>query len=374
MKSNHLQLKPAPHRFRRILVKVGTAVLTRANGRLDYNIIADLLDQLAQVVKAGTEVILVSSGAVGAGREYFRFEGVKDPLIKKQMLSAVGQGRLFQVYADYFREQGMTPAQALLTQRDFKDDQGFENIKNTLEHLLTQGVLPIINENDVVSYAEHSFGDNDQLAAMTAILMEVELLVILSDIQGFFEADPHRFPEAKLIPQVKTITPAMWEGCAESFSQGGTGGMFSKLKAAELANSYGIETVLTYGKKGDALLQVLAQWGDLKTGTWFQAKAGAKLAGNRRWVKAAFGPKGVMTLDPGAVKALRGKDRKSLLAVGIVSCQGKFQPGDLVLLQDEAAIRIGVGLVGVDDQQMQAWTKQKPQNQVVIHADHLKLY
>ncbi len=354
----------------RILVKVGTNVLTRANGRLDYNIMADLTEQILTLKKEGYEVVLVSSGANGAGREFFEFSTVQDPLIRKQMLSAVGQGRIFQVYGDFLREQGVMPAQALLTRKDFHDPTSYNNIKTTLENLLAHGVLPIINENDVVSYAEYSFGDNDQLAALTAILLEVDQLIILSDIEGFFTADPHLHPAATLIEEVEEITPAMWAMCEDSFAKGGTGGMYSKLKAAELATSYGIPTRVTAGKKSHCLLSAIQQG---RGGTHFRPQGKRlKLTAHGKWVQTAAQNKGTLVVDGGAEKAL--KARKSLLAVGLIEARGDFAAKEVVLIQNEKGIRLGAGLVNQASPEIGQWLqKHKPQNTIVIHANHLYL-
>lgn len=353
----------------RILVKVGTNVLTRSNGRLDYNIIVDLCDQIVTLKREGHQVLLVSSGAAGAGREVCDFGHIDDPLILKQMFSAVGQGRLFQHYADKFEKSNVRPAQALVSRKDFLDPTSYSNIKITLENLLDHGVLPIINENDVVSHAASSFGDNDQLAALTAVLMEVDQLVILSDIEGFYTADPHQNPQAALIEEVEEITDELRAMCEDNFSKGGTGGMFSKLKAAELASNYGISTRITSGKIVGSLLDaVKAQVG----GTHFKAAPKRKnLTGHSKWVEAACQEKSLI-VDSGAAKAL--KDRSSLLAVGLIEIEGDFSAKEVVLLQTKEGLHLGAGLVNQSSTEIRQWLQEgKPQNKIVIHANHLYL-
>ncbi|MGK0290442.1 MAG: glutamate 5-kinase [bacterium] len=353
-------------RKKRILVKVGTNVLTRPNLRLDYNRISDLVEQLC-IIKDEYDVIFVSSGAVGAGREFSLFTDEPDPLIRKQMLASVGQGRLFQVYADFFKEYSVMTAQALLTQGNFSSKDAYSNIKNTLEGLLRNDVLPIINENDVVSNEEVGFGDNDQLAALTAALMEADILVILSDIQGFFTADPKRDPSAKLIPVVEKITPELMTLCEETISTGGTGGMYSKIKAAEIATKHGIHTIIASGKEKNSLIKAVQE---RSIGTFFRAVGEKKLGTKGAWMNSGIHFKGVITIDAGAEKALH--NNKSLLAVGVHRVQGSFQKNDVVLVQNKNKIRIGAGLAKVDSKQIKnVLGNEQAQGLIAIHTNNL---
>lgn len=353
---------------KKILIKVGTHVLGRDNGRLNYNRISDLVDQIVRLRKE-YQVILVSSGAIRAGREFCRFENEKDPLIKGQMLASIGQGRLFQVYSDFFREHSIITAQALLTSGNFRWKDSFQNMKSTLEGLLDNNIMPIINENDVTSYRESSFGDNDQLAALTAAMLNADLLVLVSDIIGFFTADPKKNPKAKLIQKVDRITPKLMQLCENSLSDGGTGGMLSKLKAAELATQHGIPTIVCSGKEPDCLIK--AGFQD-PPGTYFvpvNDKKRLSLRGN--WMTTAADIKGTITIDSGAEKAL--KTDKSLLAVGVTGVQGKFNRKDVILIQNESGFRIGTGLANHTCDDIKEWvrTKTKPKGVVVVHKNHL---
>jgi glutamate 5-kinase len=353
---------------KRILVKVGTHVLGRENGRLNYNRISDLVDQIITILK-DYQVILVSSGATRAGREFCDFPEEKDPLIKRQMLASIGQGRLFQVYSDFFREHSVITAQALLTSGNFRWKESFRNMKSTLEGLLNQQVQPIINENDVTSYKESSFGDNDQLAALTATMMKVDRLVILSDIVGFFTADPKKDKTAQLIRQVDRITPELLTLCEDSLSEGGTGGMLSKLKAAELATHHGIPTIVCSGTEKDCLLNAVF---NETTGTYFSASPNRKpLSLRGTWMNSGADVKGVITIDQGAAKAL--SNNRSLLIVGVTAIEGKFNQKDIVLVQNEEKIRIGTGIVNHNSQYLKRITKQKsrPKGVIVIHKNHL---
>jgi glutamate 5-kinase len=353
---------------KRIVVKVGTHILGRPNGRLNYNRISDLVDQIQELRKTH-RVILVSSGAIRAGKEFFQFKQEEDPLKKRQMLAAIGQGRLFQVYTDFFRERSVITAQALITYDDFRRKESYDNIKNALEGLLENEVMPIINENDVVSFSESSFGDNDQLAALTASMLNADLMVLLSDIVGFYTADPKKDPDAELITTVDTISPDLLALCEDSLSDGGTGGMLSKLRAAEIASDHGIPTIVCSGKEKNCLLKAA---GGKTSGTLFKpAHEKKELSPRGKWMTSAASIKGTVTIDEGAEKAL--KNKKSLLAVGVKSVKGNFSRRDVVLIENTQKSRIGTGLVNYpsDEIRKMAKSKEKPKGVIVIHKNHL---
>lgn len=352
----------------RIVIKVGTNVLTRQNQRLDFNLISDLVEQISVLKQRdGHEILLVSSGAVGAGREKFDFQLEKDPLIKKQVLASIGQGRLFQVYSDFFIEQGIITAQALLTRSDFQSKISYRNIKSAFDGLLSSGIVPIINENDVVSVQATGFGDNDQLAALAAALMEVDLLIILTDIYGLYTADPKKDKEAKLIEKVEQITPELETFCGSTLSSGGTGGMYSKLKAAQIATEHGIPTVVTCGKEEACLLKVME--GKAKA-TEFLARKKKKLNTRGTWMNTGAHITGSLSIDSGAVSALL--NNKSLLAVGVHSMEGDFQKGDVLLIKDLNGIRIGAGLAKLDSESLQTLIQeQNTRGVIVVHKNNL---
>ena len=352
----------------RILIKVGTHILGRDNGRLDYNRISDIVDQIVQVRKTH-EIILVSSGATRAGKEFRQFFEVKDPLVRRQMLASIGQGRLFQVYSDFFREHSVITAQALLTSGNFRWKSSYQNMKTALEGLLDNEVLPIINENDVTSHRESSFGDNDQLAALTAAMMNVDMMILLSDIVGFFTADPKNDPTAELIPTVTQITPDLLQMCEDSLSEGGTGGMLSKLKAAEFATLHGIPTIVCSGKEKDCIVK--ATNGET-IGTYFETSKEKKQFSSRgSWMITGADVKGSITIDSGAQNAL--KNNKSLLAVGIMAVEGNFSRKDVVLIQNEEKIRLGTGMTNYESKKIRQLIKstEKPKGIVVVHKNHL---
>lgn len=364
----------------RIVVKVGTNVLTRPNKRLDYNRIMDLVEQISTLHEEKYQVVFVSSGAAGAGREYFQFENEKDPIIRKQMLASIGQGRLFQVYADFFREHTVIPSLALISRKDFHSKTSFKNMKSTLEGLLQNNIVPIINENDVVSHRESTFGDNDQLAALTAAMLQADLLVILSDIPGFYTADPKKDKKAKLIPKVEKISQELISLCEDSLSDGGTGGMYSKVKAAELASSHGIATVVTSGKEENSLLKAVREGG---IGTYFVAQRKKQLSVRGKWMVTGANLKGVITIDDGAQKAVQHKKKgqnhmekdmkNSLLAVGVIDVEGEFKKKDVILIQNSNKIRIAVGMTNYSSKEIKEMieTKEKSKGKIVIHQNHL---
>jgi len=273
------------------------------------------------------------------------------------------------VYSDFFREHSVITAQALLTAGNFRWKDSFQNMKAALEGLLENDIMPIINENDVTSHRESSFGDNDQLAALTAAMMNADLLVLVSDIVGFFTADPKKNPDARLINRVERITPDLMELCENSLSEGGTGGMLSKLKAADLATRHGIPTIVCSGTEPDCLIRA----GRHETsGTYFvpvNRKKQLSLRGN--WMTTAADVKGTITIDAGAEKALK-KD-KSLLAVGVIGVEGKFNKKDVILIQNQEGFRIGAGLANHSCSEIRSWIGEsaRPKGVIVVHKNHL---
>ncbi len=351
-----------------VVVKVGTHILGRSNGRLNYNRISDLVGQIIELRKTH-RVVLVSSGAIMAGKEFCEFTEEKDSLKKRQMLASIGQGRLFQVYSDFFREYGVITAQALITFEDFRRKESYDNIKNALDGILNNDIMPIINENDVVSFRESTFGDNDQLASLTASMLSADLMILLSDIVGFYTADPKKDPDAKLIKTVEQISLDLLALCEDSLSDGGTGGMLSKLKAADLASQHGIPTIVCSGKEKNSIIKAVK---GKTTGTYFKpSREKTRLSIRGKWMMTAANIKGTITIDAGAEAAL--KDKKSLLAVGVNSIKGDFVKRDVVLIENSEKSRIGAGLVNYSAGEIRKFikAKEKPKGVIVIHKNHL---
>ncbi len=358
-------------RKERLVIKVGTGVLTQPNQQLDYNVIHQIVGQIGALRRAGHQVVLVSSGAAGAAHGLADFSAEHKSLLRRQLMTAVGQPRLMSLYTDFFREHQITVAQALLTRFDFGDRERYLNIRNVMEGLLELGVLPILNENDPVVSEALTFGDNDYLAAAVAPTIAATRLFLLTVADGFYAGgDPKDTPDARLLPEVSEITPDLWASCASSLSRGGMGGMLSKLKAADMATSFGIETHIVPGKVPDVVPRVLA--GE-RMGTRFLPTP-KRLKGYRQWLRFGALTNGRIYVDAGAARALA--NNKSLLPAGISRAEGSFQPGDIVEIFGGADEKLGVGLINfsaADLNAMLAGDRKAERSVEAIHKDRLLL-
>ncbi|MGA9770873.1 MAG: glutamate 5-kinase [Blastocatellia bacterium] len=337
---------------RRIVIKLGTAVLVRDDGGLALSRFYSFIEAIADLKRAGREVLLVSSGAVGLGAERLGITRRPQLLPLKQALAAVGQGRLMSLYSDAFERLGVTTAQVLLTEEDFSNRQRYLNLRGTLVKLLELGVLPIINENDTVSTAELesldsaspvkiNFGDNDKLSALVASKIEADLLVMLTDVEGLYTMDPGSSSEAALIPLVEEITPEIdnLARASSSTSRVGRGGIRTKLDAARIATRSGCAAVIASGKLPGVIARVFA--GE-ELGTLFLPQS--SLPGKRRWIAFATSVKAALVVNEGARHAL--EDRKaSLLAAGILDVRGQFERGDVVSILDDQEHEFARGIV-----------------------------
>jgi len=328
--------------YRRIVAKFGTSLLTGGSDRLEQNIMSRLVAQVAQLHKQGLEMLIVSSGAIASGRHKLGLTEKIKGIPLKQVLASVGQHRLMSLYEQLFRKYDITVAQALLAKVDLLDRAGYLNARNTLLALLELGVICIANENDVVAVDElHEarFGDNDNLSAMVANLIDADLLMILTDTGGLYTADPHLDPKARLIPQVERIDSEIERLAAGTSSKLGTGGMITKIEAARLATSSGVTVVIADGREPDIILR-LAKGEAL--GTRFLPTT-SKLESRQRWMLSGLATKGKLVVDSGAAIALR-KQKRSLLAAGIKGVDGEFQRGDIVNIYDPQGSRVGCGI------------------------------
>ena len=351
-----------------LLIKIGTRLLTKNNQKLDYKCIQNIIHQIAKLHKEFS-IILVSSGAVGAGREFI-IPDIKDPITQKQVLASLGQVRLLQIYFNFFQKKKILIAQALITKEDFQKKESYFNMKEIFFQLLKKDIIPIINENDVTSSFENTFGDNDQLAALTAALMEVEKMVILSDIDGLFTDDPKNSKQVKPIPKIKNIDQTILQYAKQSLSDGGTGGMYSKLQAAQITTEHGITTVLCNGKNKDALLKAI--YCEENCGTLFLPKKKKKLSFYGKWIKTVARIEGKIFIDSGAVDALR--QGKSLLAVGITSIEGNFKKRGIVLILSDTGIRVALGVSREDGTKLkEILFSNKKKGVTIVHCDYLYL-
>ena len=323
----------------RLVLKLGSSTVTR-DGTLDAPRLIDYARVIAALRDAGHSVVLVSSGAVAAGRALMRAHTSDPAVIGKQMLAAIGQPRLMALYGELFGHYGMTVAQVLLTRADLDDRRRYLNARNTFEAMLAAGVLPIVNENDTVATEEIRVGDNDQLSALVSSLVDARLLVLMTDQTGLFDANPRSHPEATLIARVDEaeIPAAIWAAAGSGAGVLGTGGMQTKLKAAEIARRNGADVVIADGRLPQQLAAIVR--GDA-IGTRFSATAQARDA-RGRYILAGLRDGVGVRVDAGAIDALRGG--RSLLGVGVCSVDGEYDRGDTVAVHDREGRVIARGI------------------------------
>lgn len=362
-----------------IVVKVGTRVLSRPDGRLDEEHITRLAEELNQIRELGRRVVLVSSGSVGAGMGRLGLSRRPTDLAQLQAVAAVGQTNLIETYDRTFRKHGRHAAQVLLTAEDTQDRTRYLNVRNTLISLLDFGAIPIINENDTVAVEElmTTFGDNDRLAALVTNLLRAPLLVILSDVDGLFDGDPTN-PESKLVSTVPRLDDSVRALVCDVATGISKGGMASKLEAARMVTAAGENAIIANGHQSDVLRRILA--GEL-VGTLLLAE-GKSVSPRKRWIGFSALPCGKLHLDSGAVRAVTSQGR-SLLAIGIVDAEGEFDKGDVVALCDENGKEIARGLTNYRANEIQQIKGLKSERiaqvlghrpyEEVIHRDNLTL-
>ncbi len=326
---------------RRIVIKVGSAVLTDSGQGLDHGRIERLVSDMASIMSRGVEIILVSSGAIAAGLAKLGLKKTKNmPLSLKQASAAIGQSGLMWAYEKTFSSHGLKVAQVLLTREDLSNRTRFLNARNTIQTLLDYGVIPIINENDTVSVDEIKFGDNDNLSGMVVHLADAALLIILSDIDGLYTADPKMDPSATLIPLVEKITAEVERGAGDAHTTTGTGGMRSKLLTAKKVAAYGVPMVIVNGKRA-GILQRLFEGEEV--GTLFLPRQ-ERQESRKHWIAYTVSTKGRIVIDDGGREALVNKG-KSLLPGGIIKVEGNFKIGDCVTCVDRHGNAFARGLV-----------------------------
>ncbi|MDD2430522.1 MAG: glutamate 5-kinase [Firmicutes bacterium] len=323
---------------KRIVIKVGTSSLTYENGNLNLGACEILVRAISDLSNSGLQVALVSSGAIAAGMNRLGWDKRPKAIPLKQAAAATGQPLLMHLYEKLFSEYGKTVAQILLTREDLAIRNRYVNAQNTFETLLNENVIPIVNENDTVVVDELKFGDNDTLSAQVAALCEADLLVIFSDVEGLYTADPRVDKEAELILEVPLLTDEHWEKARGAGSRRGTGGMYTKLLAADIAAKSGISTIITHSKNQPRLKNILK--GD-PIGTFFQPHK-QTLRGKSRWVAFGANCSGTLVIDRGAADALLDQG-KSLLSNGVLEVKGDFAKGDVVVIEDEDGIIIARG-------------------------------
>ncbi|WP_189471397.1 glutamate 5-kinase [Litchfieldella qijiaojingensis] len=324
---------------RRVVVKIGSALLTNDGRDLDEAAIGGWVDQIAELHRRGIEVILVSSGAVAAGMVRLGWRSRPSTVHELQAAAAVGQNGLTECYEGHFARHGLITAQILLTHDDLSNRKRYLNARSALRTLVDLRVVPVINENDTVVTDEIRFGDNDTLGALVANLLEADALVILTDQEGLYDADPRYHPGARLINEGRAGDPAL-AAVAGTGGALGRGGMTTKVLAARLAARSGAVTVIASGRQPEVLIRLSE--GE-RLGTLLRPEQ-APIAARKRWLAGQLQVRGSLTLDAGAVKVLRGRG-SSLLPVGVKALSGNFVRGDMVVCVDEHGERIAKGLV-----------------------------
>ena len=332
-------LSPVLLNARRIVVKVGSSLVTDEGRGLDAEAIGLWCSQLAQLVQDGREVIMVSSGAIAEGMKRLGWASRPKAIHELQAAAAVGQMGLVQVYESKLRERGIGSAQVLLTHADLADRERYLNARSTLLTLIQLGVVPVINENDTVVNDEIKFGDNDTLGALVANLVEADLLIILTDQKGLFTADPRKDPLATLVQEAQAGDPALEAMAGGAGSSIGRGGMLTKILAAKRAAGSGASTVIAWGREPDALLRLSR--GE-PIGTLLVAQT-AKNQARKQWIADHLQMRGSVTVDAGAVVKVRDEG-KSLLPIGMTSVQGEFSRGDVIAVRDDRGLEIARGL------------------------------
>ncbi len=324
---------------KRVLIKIGSAVLTGEDG-LDLHIIEQLVDEIAQLTKEGRQIVIVTSGAIASGKHRMGITGKLKNMPQKQAAAAIGQSRLMRVYSNSFGKYGIFIAQILLTMSDLTDRKRYLNVRNTLSTLIDWGVIPIINENDTVAVDEIKFGDNDHLAAMITNIIDTHLLINLTSTEGLYDRSPSESKKAKLITLVKEFTEEIESAATDETTSVGLGGMKSKVIAAKAVTSAGIPCMIAPGKKKGVLHDIFA---GKEIGTLF-LPASEHLSSRKYWIAFTLRSRGKLFLDDGAKTALI-EEGKSLLPSGILNVEGDFSIGDPVTCVDMEGTQLAKGLV-----------------------------
>ena len=364
--------------FRRVVVKVGSSLLVDSGkGTLNADWLASLVEDLADLAKRGASLLVVSSGAIAMGRTVVKFPRGPLKLEESQAAAAVGQIALARVWAEQLAKYNLTAGQILLTLGDTEERRRYLNARETIGKLLELGAVPVINENDTVATTEIRYGDNDRLAARVATMMSADLLILLSDVDGLYSAPPAENPSAKLIPLVPRVTAEIEAMAGDAGSELSRGGMHTKIEAAKIATVGGAHLLIASGVVMHPL-QTIRQGA---RATWFLTP-GNPVTSRKKWIAGSLEPKGALTIDAGAVAALRRG--KSLLPAGVVRVEGAFARGDAVIVRGPDGAEIGRGLVAYDAEDADKIKRMSssdillilgnPGRTVMIHRDDLTLW
>ena len=356
-------------KYKKIAVKIGSNVLTRTDGTLDITRMSSLVDQVASLHKKGVEIVLISSGAVASGRSIMGVSKKMDVVDQRQLFSAVGQAKLINHYWDLFRDHGITVGQVLTMKENFSSRRHYLNQRNCMQVMLDNNVIPIVNENDTVSVSELMFTDNDELSGLIASMMDMEALIILSNIDGIFNGSPDH-PDSKVIREIKKGEDVT-DFIQSSKSSFGRGGMATKTSIARKIADEGIEVFIANGKKENILIQLLDNKSDVLC-THFVASSDT-VSSVKKWIAHSHGfAKGEIHVNENAAKALNGEKAVSLLPVGVTAVAGEFEKDDIVKIIDESGKSLGVGKVQYDSEKARELIGKKNQKPI-IHCDYLYL-
>jgi glutamate 5-kinase len=357
------------YRLKRIALKIGSNVLTRKDGTLDITRMSSLVDQIAELHRNGLEIILISSGAVASGRSEIHVKGKLDNVSARQLYSAVGQAKLINRYYDFFKEHGIACGQLLTTKESLSTRHHYLNQKNCVSVMLENKVIPIMNENDTIAVTELMFTDNDELSGMIAAMMNVETLIILSNVDGIYDGQPEN-PGTKVIREID-LSKDISAHIQVTNSTFGRGGMLTKYRIARKVAKEGIEVIIANGKTENILQQLVEKDSDVICSRFLPARKSS--SGIKKWIAHSDSfAKGEIHINANAVKALSGEKANSLLPVGIIAVQGVFEKDDIVRILDEKGQPIGVGKVSYDSEKTLELIGKKG-SKPVIHYDYLYL-
>lgn len=351
-------MKALEKNYKRIVIKIGSSLFYSAGCRLNFEIFNGILSEIIRLFQENKEVVVVSSGAIALGMQVLGLEERPKELADLQAAAAIGQNELMDAYRNLFNKKTLNCAQVLLTWEDFNDRSRYLNAKNTLLKLLELRSAPIVNENDTVSTDEIKFGDNDRLSALVAAMVNADLLIILSDVDGLLDKD------RKVVPLVDEITPGVKALACPTDKKTCVGGMLTKIEAAKIAMDSGIPCVIANGRRKDIILSIIKE--PDKYGTLFSPKKA--LAAREHWIAFGTRPKGRIIVDDGAKNALLHK--KSLLSVGIISSEGAFESGDIVSVVDAKKHEFARGKVSAPSRLLDK-VKGKRHNKEIIHCDNI---
>ena len=356
--------------YKRIIIKIGSNVLTDSNGLPDTNTLQSIVEQVSKIKESGVQIILVSSGAVAAGRSMFQIKNKAGAIAQKQLYSALGQVKLMELYKSHFQALGAYCAQVLVTKSDFRDRKHYLNMKNCLNVLLENDVVPIVNENDVISVTELMFTDNDELAGLVAAMLNADALFILSNVDGVFTGDPNS-QNSKLIKEFKGSAREISQFVVTQKSEFGRGGMITKCRNALKVANLGIHVHIANGKKPFIIQELYSNDFENRPGTFFPA---SKSTSNvKKWVASSNAySKGKVIINKGAQEALFSKKANSLLPIGILSIKGEFKKGDIISIYNESELELGIGISAYSSDSAKKIIKKR-NVKPMIHYDYLYL-